>query len=260
MCRSKPDWTSEYPTREEAVAALHTLHDGAPVGVSGWPPDWTEFTPMELVEHFGTESCWHSARRLTNSFKIEPGLTDLLMAISPQRTTLVGLDHRIKSVVSTCQKVHRISLEDGCIASTATERVADLLRYTVQADDVTTMVPAVENFSDAARIADLDIIEARHYYVAGSRYKGVHLYLADREQQDVFEVQFHTAPEWAALNGPHHDLYKVYRDVATPPEQARQALAELQRRAALLPHPPELGRLESASGSLAVCGGCKRGW
>ncbi|MFE7273634.1 hypothetical protein [Streptomyces sp. NPDC057623] len=245
---------------EEAVAMLCALRNAVPVGVRGLPPGWTNFTPGELVEKFGTASCWHGARRLANSLKAEPGLTALLLEIRPRGTALVGLRHRIKRIVSTCQKVHRISLEEGCGAATAADRVSDLLRYTVQVGDVIDLVPAVEDFAEAARGADLDIVDARHYYLDDSRYKGVHLYLADRAKLDVFEVQFHTALEWAVLNGPNHDLYKVYRNVATPPEQAEKALAELKRQAASLPHPPGLARLEAPSGSLAACGGCARGW
>ncbi|WP_146259264.1 hypothetical protein [Streptomyces tateyamensis] len=237
------------------MAALKALR---PTRSAGLPrPRWAPFEPAALVAGYGAPACWHAAGRLGPLLDGEPAVTAALLACCPADAEPAGLDQRVKSVPGTCEKVRRLGVKHACTPAAAALRVTDVLRYTLRVTAAQALVPAAAEFISRAGAQGIAFLAARHYYLPGSRYKGLHLVGEEPHRRAVFEVQFHTEQEWELMHGPSHALYEVYRDPRTPRATARSALAELRRLAADLPHPPGLDRLEDPWGPLRACGGCR---
>jgi hypothetical protein len=154
------------------------------------------------------------AKALVVERRVTPILLDLERRIADSR--LVGLDSRLKTVPSLCDKFLRFAakFKDEPVDVTA-RRYSDSVRYTV-------CIPFdgyVEGTADAMRS-----LAAAGYEPTGEfnntwgcdSYRGVNSLWKDPDSGVVFEVQFHT-PEsfWAKQDGTH-DIYEEQRRVDTP--------------------------------------------
>lgn len=165
--------------------------------------DTLDFTQKSTKEAL---SCAKERIEYFSSF--EPKITEDLKTMSKSlNSEMVGLDYRLKSEKSLTRKI----LDDAKLANidikTASEKINDILRYTVVAGE--------ENFTDHYFSFDAKLKEkgynfyrVKNTFKDGVPYKGINTLV----QKDgvIFELQFHT-PHSVEVKEIIHKLYEKQR-------------------------------------------------
>lgn len=146
--------------------------------------------------------------------RVTPILLDLERRIPDAR--LVGLDSRLKTTPSLCDKFLRLSVNyPTATAKSLAGRLTDVVRYTVCVPDA--------GYVEGTRQGMLDLMDAGYEPVGrlrntwgGARYRGINSLWKDPDSGVVFEVQFHTPDSFWAKEDGTHDLYEEQRRVDTP--------------------------------------------
>jgi hypothetical protein len=150
-------------------------------------------------------------------------------------TRLVGLDSRIKSVVSLQRKLTDLLTQDPTLSiDAAAEKVYDVLRFTVVAETYR-YGAAHDKVLATLRAQGADVVAEANRW-PGPGYRGINTRLRFGGARPV-EVQFHTRESYAAAKATR-GLYEELRLRTTPPERRAELAAEIADTFATVPIPP----------------------
>lgn len=150
----------------------------------------------------------------------EPKVTaDMQELAKANDATLVGLDHRLKTLTSLSRKLTKVVTDDGVPFVMAAQKIHDVLRYTMTLD--------AKNYSQSIPSA-LASLTQKGYTVkkfnnawGGKYYQGINVQLSSPEGT-IFELQFHT-PQSFQIKQASHAVYEIRRNPASTPEQVAEA-------------------------------------
>jgi hypothetical protein len=150
----------------------------------------------------------------------EAVVTPLVAGALVEGQSLVGLEHRVKTLAATADRLARARAELGY-----DKRPTDMVRYTVLVGEEAFWAEAE---GVCARLAQsLPPVAGRtwrSFFLRGNPYYGLHTWWQTR-QVPMAEVQFHT-PASYALKLADHPRYTAYRDPATGLEERRRIWRE----------------------------------
>jgi hypothetical protein len=162
-------------------------------------------------------------------------------AEDPERH-LAGLDHRLKGRDRLTEKVQSYLESNAELATNqAFTKVKDAIRYTFQYSDYHYSAGVL---TDIERLkSQFEVVDVRNSW-SDAEYKGVNSRWRVRENDQVFEVQFHTAASREAKETTHW-AYERIRTPETSPQE-RNELQDYQRRVtAKIPIPPNVDEIEN---------------
>jgi hypothetical protein len=149
--------------------------------------DWGDHLPSaaEIAKIHGTKATVKSLQMLEQAVNAEPRITADFLAALPPNCSPYKLASRVKSPESLARKLRDAELQ------TRRSPVEDLYRYTVLTESPHELVEAADHTVEELGHAGWKVEYAMQSYTDGSRYKGIHAYLATAEGEHV-EVQFHS--------------------------------------------------------------------
>ena len=169
---------------------------------------------------------------------LEKQITPLLAQIIPPGLGVEAAPQdRLKSAISTTQKIARLVRESGCTPEQAAFRVKDALRYVFVIDDDA-------QFSRKAE-AVLKVLEQHpalekqtlhNTFTPGAIYKGINVTLRYRESGMQFELQLHTAASFHAKKLTHA-MYRQEMEEGIAEEERVALRAKQQGVSDLVPLP-----------------------
>lgn len=165
----------------------------------------------------------YSELALKKAFAIEEEVTEDLMSLQSEIGVLKGLEHRIKPFDRILEKTVSDSIIDyGGSFKRAANNINDSVRYTfVIPDD-----KYIENIDKCLhRLEDIgyQVVEFKNKWRAAD-FKGINVRLVAKNNNDIFEIQFHTPLAYRIKEGDSKSnsdrstraLYQVSRDKRAP--------------------------------------------
>jgi hypothetical protein len=148
---------------------------------------------------------------------------------------LVGLEHRLKGKDRLSEKVTRAMSERSRTPEQAFAEAKDSIRYTLQYPD--------EKYA-AGIAADVERLKAAGFELADSRnwwehaeYKGINSWWRVPEEDQLFEVQFHSLASYDAKQETH-EAYEGIRSLPSNHEDVYELRAYQREVTAKIPIPP----------------------
>lgn len=158
----------------------------------------------------------------------EPGVTLHLQQVAERESvTLVGLEHKIKTLASTISKLERLQAKNPEQALEDID-VYDALRYTLLVPDEPSghhdavIRGALVTFEQAG----FGIRKVKNYWPRGDSYSGTNCIL-ETPAGLAWELQFHT-PDSYAIKSRVHDDYDRMRSADTPIEERRRLFEQMK--------------------------------
>ena len=225
-----PDRPPEPSTLHQAFESVRPLDWGADASRSA----------VEIAQRHGTGSTWRSLGLLERAAAAEPTVTAQFLACLPPGTTAYQLDRRVKSPESLARKIR--DWED------ANRRlpIDDLLRYTVLTDTPGELVAAARRTVDDLNDQGWRVTYAMHSYTQGSRYKGLHAYVAPPGSPRT-EIQFHSVASVKVKEATTR-LYGIERSASATPDERAAARQQCIELSAPLRPPRGIGELTKLGG------------
>jgi hypothetical protein len=155
-------------------------------------------------------------------------------AADPDRA-LIGLENRLKGRERLAEKISKAMSERSRTPAQAFAETKDAIRYTLQYPD--------EKYATGIA-ADVERLKAAGFEVADSRnwwehaeYKGINSWWRVPEDNQLFEVQFHTSASYEAKQVTH-EAYERLRSLPPDHEDVYQLHAYQREVTAKIPIPP----------------------
>ncbi|MEV0285765.1 MULTISPECIES: hypothetical protein [unclassified Kribbella] len=230
------------PDRPPEPSALHEAFR------RNGPVDWGDnvVSAADIARLHGAKATRRSLRLLEHTVGLEPRITAQFLASLPPSASPYHLARRVKSPESLARKIQ----------NTATKRrrvpLDDVLRYTALTASPDELVEAARRAIDSLTDQGWRVKYAVQSYTDGSRYKGLHAYLAADGIERV-EVQFHSADSVNVkeLTTP---WYEIERSGEFPKEERAAARQKCVDLSATLSPPRGIESLTVLGGrSVAVC-------
>lgn len=253
MCQSQEDGGRRCPDGRRFRSANFTSADLAPAVTPGRPPIKWRSEPLETVKKkWPSHVLCAACKTLERHQDAEDRITGSLERSVPSGAHLEGLEYRMKSPDSVCEKIHRKRTMAGRqgqpipTSESTAEEMKDVLRYTIVSDDHESLTDNALHVADSLVNDGWKITEAENMFVSGNSYKGLHLTVQDKTGLSV-EVQVHST-ESIATKEQSHKLYEEQRDSSTSPGRRRELGAEMKRMADALANPPGLSEITKIGG------------
>lgn len=140
----------------------------------------------------------------------EPYITqDLKMIAKKHESKLVGLEYRMKSEDSLVRKIISDAQEKEVTIEVAAKEINDKLRYTfVNNYDIFT--DSYFSLIDELEKGGYNTIRVKNTFADGNTYKGINT-LVKRNNDVIFELQYHTPKSYEVKEGILHELYEKQR-------------------------------------------------
>ena len=169
---------------------------------------------------------------------LEKHITPLLAAVIPPGLGVEAAPQdRLKSAISTTQKIARLVRESGCMPEQAAFRVKDALRYVFVIDDDARFSRNAEEVLKALKKhRDLEQQALHNTFTAGAIYKGINVTFRHRESGMQFELQLHTAASFHAKKLTHA-MYRQEMEEGIVEEERVALRAKQQGVSDLVPLP-----------------------
>ncbi|MFG1817305.1 hypothetical protein ACGFIF_26355 [Kribbella sp. NPDC049174] len=211
------------------------------------PLDWGEnaLTAADIARAHGAKASRKSLQLLERTVALEPRITAQFLASLPPTASPYHLASRVKSPDSLARKIRNASAKRSRIP------LDDVLRYTALTASSNELVDAARHTIDRLTDQGWRVTYAVQSYTDGSRYKGVHAYLAV-PGIDRVEVQFHSAAS-AKVKELTTPWYEIERSAHASKDEraARKKCVDLS---ATLSAPPGIDGLTELGGrTVAVC-------
>ncbi|WP_132208086.1 hypothetical protein [Kribbella steppae] len=177
---------------------------------------------------------------LEEAVAVEPRITAQFLAALPPTASPYQLTRRVKSPDSLARKIHNAAVKRKRVP------LDDVLRYTALTTSPSELVKTTRHTIDQLTDQGWRVAYAMQSYTDGSRYKGIHAYLAVAGVDRV-ELQFHS-PASAKVKELTTRWYEIERSARASDEErtaARQHCADLS--ATLWP-PPGIENLTMLGG------------
>ena len=206
------------------------------------PVDWGRRLPSaaEIADLHGTDATAKSLRSLHRAVATEPQVTAAFLNALPADGSAYQLGSRIKSPASLARKFRDVERK------TRQRPPEDILRYTGLTESPDELVEVARHTVDELRRTDWQVEYAMHSYTEGSRYKGLHAYLATPENDRV-EVQFHSV-ESAKVKEATTRWYEIERSAQSSPQERTAARMQCVQLSAPLVQPPGIDKLTHLGG------------
>jgi hypothetical protein len=197
-------------------------------------------TAAEIAQQYGVPAAVRSLELLKRTVSTEPRVTAEFLAALPSSGAPYHLASRIKSPHSLARKLRDAQRSGREIPP------EDLLRYTVVTEHPDSLVATTRQTIDRLSASEWQTTYAMHSYTEGSRYKGVHAYLAIPSGGSV-EVQFHSlaAVKVKEATTPY---YEIERSADATLSQRSAARQECVRLSATLAAPFGIDNLKVLGG------------
>lgn len=111
----------------------------------------------------------------------EPQVTTNLMLACPEKSEMVGLQHRLKSPTSLARKVARKAKVQNSTPSNAVRQVDDVLRYTLCVADPQEFATELQQLLDTLHSRNYKLLKIENSFLRGNTYMGFHVNLASPE-------------------------------------------------------------------------------
>jgi hypothetical protein len=170
-----PDHPPDPATLHQAFATTRPL-DWGPIALSA----------ADIATLHGAKATRKSLQLLERAVTIEPQITAQFLAAVPPTASPYHLDRRVKSPESLARKIHNRDVKRRHVP------LDDLLRYTALTASPDGLVDVTRRMIDELTDQGWRVRYAMQSYTDGSRYKGIHAYLAVAGLDRV-ELQFHSA-------------------------------------------------------------------
>lgn len=213
-----------------------------------YPLVWEEPLPTrgEIAARHGRDATSAAFERLAAVVPVEHEITEAVLASIPPGATAYHLDRRVKSPASLARRI-ALAARAGNTGPAGTAReMSDVLRYTMLVDQPDDLVGGTLALTGRLSGDGWTVQDARHSYVEGSRYRGLHTTMRTAVGADV-EFQFHSRAS-AAVKETTTRLYEVNRDPSRPPHEREQAQLECVRLSDQLAVPAGLDELAELGG------------
>lgn len=152
-----------------------------------------------------------------NSKLIEPMISrDMQTLVSDSVGYLESFEHRLKTVTSIRRKIIADSKDYGGSYHRAALNLCDSVRYTVIINDYL-YVDTVDDYLHRLEDMGYQVIDVKNNW-GKPFYQGINARLVAKNQEDIFEVQFHTPVSYQIKEKNTRDLYLVIRDEFAPLE------------------------------------------
>ncbi|WP_405061280.1 hypothetical protein OG474_06450 [Kribbella sp. NBC_01505] len=205
--------------------------------------DWGDRMPSkaELAAQYGEGAAAESLRLLAKAAEAEPRITRAVLTAIGTEATPYQLKNRLKSPQSLARKLvryHDLYQRTG-------RSPEDVLRYTAAVARPDQLTAAAVRTIDRLKAQQAEVAGARHSYVDGSRYKGLHAFLQSYDQR--YELQMHSA-ESIDIKEQTTSLYEIERDTSQPPEVRAAARRECIELSSAMTQPTGIGDLSELGG------------
>ncbi|WP_433161149.1 hypothetical protein [Kribbella sp. CA-247076] len=171
---------------------------------------------------------------------MEPQVTAQFLAALPPGSAPYQLDRRVKAPESLARKIRDSTSQRRRVP------LDDVLRYTVLATSPDDLVSSARHTIDCLTDQDWRVTYAMHSYTDGSRYKGLHAYVAV-PGVDRVEVQFHS-PESVRIKEQTTAWYEIERGAGFSTDERAAARQKCIELSASLSEPAGIGRLTTLGG------------
>lgn len=252
VCRSKSEGGRRCPDGRRYLSGTFTADLLAPPSAEGRPPVLWRSQSLDPVRESSEPSVVCAAFKTMERHRaVEDSVTRSVEDAVPAGASLAGMEFRMKSPDSMCQKIARkirgaarmgVSSDPDEIAGS----MKDVLRYTVEVDRHDDLVPNAKHVADSMTRNGWSVVEAENMFSSGNEYKGLHMTLKGKDGVSV-EVQVHSSHSLAVKEG-IHGLYEEARNPAATPAARRDARDEMVRRSAEIPTPAGLDDLGTLGG------------
>lgn len=230
------------PDRPPEPSALHEAfrHNG--------PLDWGDnLQPAaDIARLHGTNAARKSLHLLAQTVTAEPRITADFLASLPSTASPYHLARRVKSPESLARKIRNAESQRRWVP------LDDVLRYTALTASPDELVDAARRTIDGLTDRGWRVKYAVNSYTDGSRYKGLHAYLAV-QGVDRVEMQFHSAAS-VRVKETTTAWYEIERSAEASDEDRAAARQKCVDLSATLGPPSGIDRLEVLGGrTVAVC-------
>ena len=200
----------------------------------------------QIAARHGRDAADAAFLRLAAVVPVEHDVTRAVLASIPPGAEAHQLDRRVKSPASLARRI-ALAARAGNTGPAGTARVmSDVLRYTMLVDEPDELVGGTLALTGRLAGDGWTVQDARHSYVEGSRYRGLHTTMRTAAGTDV-EFQFHSRASWAVKETTTR-LYEVNRDPDRPPHEREEAQLECVRLSDQLRVPAGLNELTELGG------------
>lgn len=212
------------------------------------PLVWEDPLParVEIAARRGRDATAAAYERLAALVPVEQDITAAVLASMPPGATAHQLDRRVKSPASLARQIAKAARAANTGPAGSGRELADVLRYTMLVEHSDELVGATVALTDRLEGAGWTVWDARHSYVEGSRYRGLHTTMRTAAGSDV-EFQFHSRAS-IGVKELTTRLYEVNRDPHRPRHEREQAELESVRLSDQLPVPAGLDELRQLGG------------
>lgn len=182
---------------------------------------------------------------LEKAEKVEPKITsDVIQVIDSVGGKVEGLEYRLKSLNSLERKI-KTEMLAGISEQQAVDSVRDVVRYTAIFDN-NTFVEQYQKMQEQLATKGYRTIVVKNTWQEGSTYKGVNTFVNAFVEKDnvIFEMQYHTQESFELKNGKLHQLYEIFRNPDTSPQEKAKISLEMQKLSANLKVPKDISLIK----------------
>ena len=156
------------------------------------------------------------------AISIEPHISeDLKNLVINENSKLVSFEHRLKTIASLQRKIIADSKDYNGSYKRAAYNICDSVRYTIVIPD-DEYILKVDEYLHRLESMGYDVIDVKNNW-GKPAYQGINVRLAVSENNDLFELQFHTPVGYQIKEGNTRDLYQVIREESAPLELKTRA-------------------------------------
>ncbi|MGQ0285850.1 phage minor head protein [Pasteurellaceae bacterium 22721_9_1] len=177
--------------------------------------------------------------------KIEPKITsDITQIIASVGGKVEGLEYRLKSLNSLERKI-KTEMLAGLSEQQAIASVKDVVRYT-SIFDGDTFVAQYQKMQKILATKGYRTVIVKNTWQEGATYKGINTFVNAFVEKDniIFEMQYHTKESFELKNGKLHQLYEIFRDPKTSPQEKVKISLEMQKLSANLKVPKDISLIK----------------
>ncbi len=210
---SKSSWTVEeyYKIRDDVYHYLHS------------PEYLNRITDYEALSSEHKKIVDDVVRDVYERAKsIEPKISrDLISLVIDERAYLISFEHRLKTIAGLQRKIIADSKDYNGSYKRAAYNICDSVRYTIVIPD-DEYILKVDEYLHRLESMGYDVIDVKNNW-GKPAYQGINVRLAVSENNDLFELQFHTPVGYQIKEGNTRDLYQVIREESAPLELKTRA-------------------------------------
>ena len=182
-----------------------------------YPTDYDFLTPSDKFL-----ALTYSKLASKKAIEIEGEITNDLLEIQNEIGVLKGLEHRIKPFSSILEKTVADSVDYKGSYERAAKNINDSVRYTFVIDD-DEYIEKVDLCLHKLEELGYQVVDLKNKW-SSVEFKGINARLVDKNNENIFEIQFHTPIGYRIKEGDDSSsvekstrtLYQVSRDKRAP--------------------------------------------